>query len=171
MEKVAFYILSTNPTPPKIYQRLSNYIDRNSEYIDDSTQHIDLPTNFAKTAPKPPTNPTPAPTPLQRKTPGPPVLFPTLKQMTSHLMPLRNLDHLRYFLCAFFSGEFAACSEFAADGELSGLGTSPSRMIRFFPVFVGSGSGMDESSACVYGCAVLCIGLRCRQFLLCFLST
>lgn len=37
-----------------------------------------------------------------------------LKQMTSHLMPLLNLNHLRYFLRAFFSGEFAARSEFAA---------------------------------------------------------
>ena len=73
--------------------------------------------------------------------------------MTSHLMPLRNLNHLRYFLCAFFSGEFAARSKFAPDGELSGLGTSPSRMIRSLPVFVGSSSGIDESSACVYGCA------------------
>ncbi|SME19053.1 hypothetical protein BACERE00185_03220 [Bacillus mobilis] len=41
-------ILPMNTTPPKIYQRLSNYIDHNSEYIDVSTQHIDLPTNFAK---------------------------------------------------------------------------------------------------------------------------
>ena len=41
-----------NTTPQKIYQRLSNYIDRNSEYIDDSTQHIDLPTNFAKVSTK-----------------------------------------------------------------------------------------------------------------------
>ncbi|WP_227416943.1 hypothetical protein, partial [Streptococcus pneumoniae] len=32
-----------------------------------------------KTAPKPPTNPTPAPTPLQKKkTPGPPSAFPPL---------------------------------------------------------------------------------------------
>lgn len=68
-------------------------------------------------------------------------------------MPLRNLNHLRYFLCAFFSGEFAARSEFAADGVFRGLGTSPSRIIRSLPMFVGSGSGMDESSACVYGCA------------------
>jgi len=45
--------------------------------------------------------------------PGSPDALP-LKQMTSHLMPFRNLHHLRYFLCAFFSGEFAARSEFAA---------------------------------------------------------
>lgn len=32
--------------------------------------------------------------------------------------------------------------------ELSWLGTSPCSMIRSFPVFVGFGFGMDESSAC-----------------------
>ncbi len=49
----------------------------------------------------------------EKSTRSPLVLSP-LKQMTSHLMPFRNLHHLRYFLCAFFSGEFAARSEFAA---------------------------------------------------------
>ena len=73
--------------------------------------------------------------------------------MTSHLMPLRNLNHLRYFLCAFLVANLRRVLNLQPDGELSGLGTSPSRMIRSLPVFVGSSSGIDESSACVYGCA------------------
>ncbi len=83
LEKVAFfYILSQPiPHPQKIYQRLSNYIDRNSEYIDDSTQHIDLPTNFAKKQrqnhqPIPHQHPRPY---KRKKHQVPPVLFPHSK--------------------------------------------------------------------------------------------
>ncbi len=117
LEKVAFlYTLSTNPTPPKnistiiqlyrpqlrIYRRFDTTYRLTDKFRKKQRQnHQPIPHQH--------------PRPYKRKKHQvPPVLFPTLKQMTSHLMPFRNLHHLRYFLRAFFSGEFAACSEFAA---------------------------------------------------------